>query len=216
MPGCLLTLEMTESVLLDKGDETLATLQALRALGIRLAIDDFGTGYSSLSYLHSFPVDILKIDRSFVERLSTGGDGGLVSTILRLGRTMNLETVAEGVEDPQELLTAATAGLHDRAGVPLLASGARRRDPSGCWRTGARVGPCPFRHRAGAARRPCRGSSVRTRRHVAPATGSPARHGTVRSGRSVEALPHRPGRNRRDPRATSRLHVRRAVSCSRP
>ncbi len=110
MPGSALTLEMTESVLLDKGDETLTTLQALRALGIKLAIDDFGTGYSSLSYLHSFPVDILKIDRSFVERLSTGGDGGLVSTILRLGRTMNLETVAEGVEDPQELLTLRRQG----------------------------------------------------------------------------------------------------------
>lgn len=110
MPGHQLTLEMTESVLLEKGDGTLATLQALRSLGIRLAIDDFGTGYSSLSYLHSFPVDILKIDRSFVERLSTGGDGGLVSTILRLGRTMNLETVAEGVEDSQELLLLRRQG----------------------------------------------------------------------------------------------------------
>jgi len=110
MPGHQLTLEMTESVLLEKGDETLATLQALRNLGIRLAIDDFGTGYSSLSYLHSFPVDILKIDRSFVERLSTGSDGGLVSTILRLGRTMNLETVAEGVEDPQEVLMLRRQG----------------------------------------------------------------------------------------------------------
>ena len=110
MPGTQLTLEMTESVLLEEGDSTLATLQALRRLGIRLAIDDFGTGYSSLSYLHNFPVDILKIDRSFVERLLTGGDGGLVGTILRLGRTMNLETVAEGVEDPQELLLLRRQG----------------------------------------------------------------------------------------------------------
>jgi EAL domain-containing protein (putative c-di-GMP-specific phosphodiesterase class I) len=110
LPAQQLTLEMTESVLLDKGEETLATLTALRALGIRLAIDDFGTGYSSLSYLHSFPVDILKIDRSFVERLSTGGDTALISTILRLGKTMKLETVAEGIEHPQELLLLRRQG----------------------------------------------------------------------------------------------------------
>jgi diguanylate cyclase (GGDEF)-like protein/PAS domain S-box-containing protein len=110
LPAQQLTLEMTESVLLEKGEETLATLTALRDLGIRLAIDDFGTGYSSLSYLHSFPVDILKIDRSFVERLSTGGDTALISTILRLGKTMKLETVAEGIEHPQELLLLRRQG----------------------------------------------------------------------------------------------------------
>ncbi len=110
MPASRLTLEMTESVLLDKGEGTLAALTALRALGIRLAIDDFGTGYSSLSYLHTFPVDILKIDKSFVERLSTGGDTGLVDTILRLGQTMQLETVAEGIEHPTELLLLRRQG----------------------------------------------------------------------------------------------------------
>jgi diguanylate cyclase (GGDEF)-like protein/PAS domain S-box-containing protein len=110
MPAKQLTLEMTESVLLDNGEGTLATLTALRAMGIRLAIDDFGTGYSSLSYLHTFPVDILKIDRSFVERLSTGGDTTLISTILRLGQTMKLETVAEGIEHPQELLLLRRQG----------------------------------------------------------------------------------------------------------
>src|SRR4051812_24723541 len=104
LPAQQLTLEMTESVLIDNRDETLTTLTALRELGVKLAIDDFGTGYSSLSYLHRFPVDVLKIDRSFVERLSTGGDTALVSTILRLGQTMRLETVAEGIERPQELL----------------------------------------------------------------------------------------------------------------
>jgi diguanylate cyclase (GGDEF)-like protein/PAS domain S-box-containing protein len=110
MPAEQLTLEMTESVLLEKGEETLATLTALRDLGIRLAIDDFGTGYSSLSYLHTFPVDILKIDRSFVERLSNGGDTALISTILRLGQTMKLETVAEGIEHAQELLLLRRQG----------------------------------------------------------------------------------------------------------
>jgi len=110
LPAQQLTLEMTESVLLDNGEGTLSTLTALRELGIRLAIDDFGTGYSSLSYLHRFPVDILKIDRSFVERLSTGGDTALISTILRLGQTMKLETVAEGIEHPQELLLLRRQG----------------------------------------------------------------------------------------------------------
>ncbi len=77
---------------------------------MRIAIDDFGTGYSSLSYLHRFPVDVLKIDRSFVERLSTGGDTALVSTILRLGQTLHLETVAEGIERPQEMLMLRRQG----------------------------------------------------------------------------------------------------------
>jgi diguanylate cyclase (GGDEF)-like protein/PAS domain S-box-containing protein len=110
LPATRLTLEMTESVLIDNRDETLASLTALRELGVRLAIDDFGTGYSSLSYLHRFPVDILKIDRSFVERLSNGGDAALVGTILRLGQTMQLETVAEGIEHAQEMLKLRRQG----------------------------------------------------------------------------------------------------------
>ena len=105
-----LTLEMTESVLIDNGEDTLLALTTLHDLGVRLAIDDFGTGYSSLSYLHRFPVDVLKIDRSFVERLSTGGDTALVNTILRLGQSLQLETVAEGIERPQEMLILRRQG----------------------------------------------------------------------------------------------------------
>jgi diguanylate cyclase (GGDEF)-like protein/PAS domain S-box-containing protein len=105
-----LTLEMTEGVLIDNADDTLRSLTLLHDLGVRLAIDDFGTGYSSLSYLHRFPVDVLKIDRSFVERLSTGGDSALVNTILRLGHTLGLETVAEGIERPQEMLILRRQG----------------------------------------------------------------------------------------------------------
>jgi diguanylate cyclase (GGDEF)-like protein len=108
-PECL-TLEMTESVLLDDSGETLSTLRAIRAMGVRLAIDDFGTGYSSLSYLHRFPVDVLKIDRSFVERLAQDGDASLVSTIVGLGRAMNLETVAEGIERLDEMLILRRQG----------------------------------------------------------------------------------------------------------
>jgi diguanylate cyclase (GGDEF)-like protein/PAS domain S-box-containing protein len=108
-PSCL-TLEMTESGLLDDSDEVHSNLLALHEIGVRLAIDDFGTGYSSLSYLHRFPVDILKIDRSFVERLSSSGEVGLIGTIIQLGRTMNLETVAEGIEHAKEMLILRREG----------------------------------------------------------------------------------------------------------
>jgi diguanylate cyclase (GGDEF)-like protein/PAS domain S-box-containing protein len=102
-PGRL-TLEMTESVLIDRNDETLALLHELRRLGVRLAIDDFGTGYSSLSYLHRFPVDVVKIDRSFVERLTGEADEtSLVGSIIRIGQGLRVTTVAEGIEDATQL-----------------------------------------------------------------------------------------------------------------
>ena len=96
-------LEITETVLLDidaMGDR----LHQLRALGVRLAIDDFGTGYSSLSYLTRLPVDIVKIDRSFVERLGgPPGDEVLVRAVVQLARSLGLRSVGEGVETPQQL-----------------------------------------------------------------------------------------------------------------
>ncbi|HEU5468027.1 MAG TPA: EAL domain-containing protein, partial [Steroidobacteraceae bacterium] len=97
-PGCLV-IELTESVLMQNSETVLATLTELKKLGVRIAIDDFGTGYSSLSYLHRFPIDILKIDRSFVERLG-GVDGGedFARAIITLGGTLDLEVVAEGIE----------------------------------------------------------------------------------------------------------------------
>ncbi|MEV6600891.1 EAL domain-containing protein [Actinoplanes sp. NPDC051346] len=104
MPVDQLCLEMTESVLLTDTDENLAQLHRLKELGVTLAMDDFGTGYSSLAYLRRFPMDTLKIDRSFVDRL--GGeheDEALVSTIVRLGRSLGMTTVAEGIEDSVQL-----------------------------------------------------------------------------------------------------------------
>ena len=97
-PGCLV-IELTESVLMHNTEAVLATLQELKKLGVRIAIDDFGTGYSSLSYLHRFPIDIMKIDRSFVERLG-GVEGGedFARAIITLGSTLDLEVVAEGIE----------------------------------------------------------------------------------------------------------------------
>jgi EAL domain-containing protein (putative c-di-GMP-specific phosphodiesterase class I) len=95
----LLTLEITESVLMQDADATVATLQALKALGVRLAIDDFGTGYSSLSYLQRFPIDVLKIDKAFVDGVARGGsDAVLARTIVTLAGMLELSTVAEGVE----------------------------------------------------------------------------------------------------------------------
>ncbi|MEV4643169.1 EAL domain-containing protein [Actinoplanes sp. NPDC049548] len=104
MPVGQLCLEMTESVLLTDTEENLAQLQRLKALGVTLAMDDFGTGYSSLAYLRRFPMDTLKIDRSFVDRL--GGDRedeALVRTIVRLGQSLGMTTVAEGIEDSEQL-----------------------------------------------------------------------------------------------------------------
>jgi diguanylate cyclase (GGDEF)-like protein len=99
-----LVLEMTESVMMDSTADNLDLLRQLKFLGIRLAVDDFGTGYSSLSYLSRFPVDLLKVDRSFVEKVATEAySDELVRTIVQLGRSLNLETVAEGIETTAQL-----------------------------------------------------------------------------------------------------------------
>ena len=111
LPPEALVLEMTESILMDDSENVLAILQQLKQLGARLAIDDFGTGYSSLSYLHRFPVDMLKIDRSFVERLShTSDNAELARTVVRLGQSMQLVVVAEGVEDHAQFLALRRMG----------------------------------------------------------------------------------------------------------
>ena len=99
LPGPALTLEMTESVLMERTDEVVELLRRMKTLGLKVAVDDFGTGYSSLSYLSRFPVDILKIDKSFVQHLGNdSGKGELVHTIVRLGESLRLDTVAEGIE----------------------------------------------------------------------------------------------------------------------
>jgi diguanylate cyclase (GGDEF)-like protein/PAS domain S-box-containing protein len=93
-----LTLEITETVMMADADLAVARLTELKALGVRLAMDDFGTGYSSLSYLSMFPVDILKMDRSFLREGATPEQSGLASAVVALGRTLALEVVAEGIE----------------------------------------------------------------------------------------------------------------------
>jgi predicted signal transduction protein with EAL and GGDEF domain len=98
-----LVIELTESTTMYNTDANLDRFHRVKALGVRLAIDDFGTGYSSLSYLHRFPIDILKIDRSFVSHLTNSDNGPeLARAVITLGETLGLETVAEGIElEPQ-------------------------------------------------------------------------------------------------------------------
>ena len=114
-----LVIELTESTIMHNTEANLARLRELKALGVRLAIDDFGTGYSSLSYLHRFPIDILKIDRSFVGRLATDGDGPeLARAVVRLGETLGLDTIAEGIES--EAQSEALVALGCLAGQGFL------------------------------------------------------------------------------------------------
>ena len=94
-----LTLEMTESMLVHDNRATLERLHALKALGVKLSIDDFGTGYSSLAYLERFPVDSLKMDRSFIASLDAGDSKSpLAEAVIGLGRILQLKVVAEGIE----------------------------------------------------------------------------------------------------------------------
>ncbi len=103
LPPAALTLEVSESVLMQQSDLTTQTLRALRGLGVRVAVDDFGTGYSSLGSLQRFSVDALKIDRTFVDQVGMPGhDPVLARAIVALGATLGIETVAEGVERPEQ------------------------------------------------------------------------------------------------------------------
>jgi EAL domain-containing protein (putative c-di-GMP-specific phosphodiesterase class I) len=134
----LLTLEITETTLMRSSELSAVRLAALKALGVKLAIDDFGTGYCSLAYLRQFPVDAIKIDRSFVASMEDSVEGAsLVRTIVQLGRDLGLETVAEGIETSSQLhrlqVEECVAGQGyllgrplDVAAVTLLVSG----DPS--------------------------------------------------------------------------------------
>jgi EAL domain-containing protein (putative c-di-GMP-specific phosphodiesterase class I) len=108
-----LALEITEGVMLQDLDKSLAWLQAVHALGLRIHLDDFGTGYSSLSYLKRFPIDTLKIDQSFVKDMQgTGNERTLVGAILAMASSLGLEVVAEGVELPSHRQALRAMGCH--------------------------------------------------------------------------------------------------------
>jgi diguanylate cyclase (GGDEF)-like protein len=102
-PACL-TIEITETTLMRNIEDTARRLSAIKALGVRIAIDDFGTGYSSLAHLQKFPVDALKIDRSFISGMRENKEGEtLIHTLVQLGKALSIETLAEGIEQPHEL-----------------------------------------------------------------------------------------------------------------
>ena len=157
----LLTIEITEGLLLANSEEVLAKLERIRSLGVSLSVDDFGTGYSSLSYLKAFPIDVLKIDRSFIaEVLGNSGDATLVEAIISLGHSLRMEVVAEGVEGSDQLAFLAERGCDvaqgyyfspplraprfrefvvERAGHPPLAGGSLFAAHHGTAPSGIRV-----------------------------------------------------------------------------
>jgi len=115
LPAEHLQLEITESAILDHPEAAANTLRRLKQLGVRLSIDDFGTGYSSLSYLQRFPIDALKIDRSFVQHLGVdraidGDDARIVRAIVMIGRNLGKQVIAEGVETADQLALLRDVG----------------------------------------------------------------------------------------------------------
>ncbi|MDQ1489375.1 MAG: hypothetical protein QOJ23_1889 [Actinomycetota bacterium] len=117
LPPSALVLEITESVLMRDAEYAINVLRALKDLGVRLSVDDFGTGYSSLSYLKKFPVDVLKIDRSFVDGLGTDGeDSAIVRAIINLAESLGLETVGEGTETVTQVEALQELGCNKAQG----------------------------------------------------------------------------------------------------
>jgi EAL domain-containing protein (putative c-di-GMP-specific phosphodiesterase class I) len=106
-----LCLEITESAVMESGSATTAQLRALKSLGIRLAIDDFGTGFSSLAHLRRFPVDVLKIDGTFVAGLGhEPQDASIAAAVISLAHALGLDTVAEGIETEEQLTILRSLG----------------------------------------------------------------------------------------------------------
>ncbi|MGS0754867.1 putative bifunctional diguanylate cyclase/phosphodiesterase [Roseateles sp. GG27B] len=131
IPASSVRLEITESVTMGQVEQTIRVLDQLKALGVLLSIDDFGTGYSSLSYLHRFPVDILKIDRSFVSQMDAGSDGlQIVRTILSLADNLGMAVVAEGAETQAQVTQLKLLGCDYCQGYffsrPVAAAAAKR------------------------------------------------------------------------------------------
>lgn len=108
-----LTLELTESVVMEDDQSVVRQMNLLKECGVRIAMDDFGTGYSSLSYVHKLPIDVLKIDRSFIERIAEPeGTRPIVEAVIAMGRHLGLSIVAEGVETPEQHHILQQAGCH--------------------------------------------------------------------------------------------------------
>ena len=136
-----LMLEITEGLMMDDANATLSRLRDLKTLGILLAVDDFGTGYSSLSYLRQFPIDILKIDKSFIDGLGNGKDEAqIANAIVSLGAALSLTTIAEGIEDATQLRRLQALGCERGQGYyfahPLSAQAVAERLEAGAFAAG--------------------------------------------------------------------------------
>jgi diguanylate cyclase (GGDEF)-like protein/PAS domain S-box-containing protein len=119
-PGELLELEITESTAMTEPEATVETLSALRTLGVKIAIDDFGTGHSSLSYLQKFPLDRLKIDRSFTcDMMNNASNAGIVSAIIAMAHQLNFKVIAEGVEDDRQIAFLRAHGCEQIQGYRI-------------------------------------------------------------------------------------------------
>jgi EAL domain-containing protein (putative c-di-GMP-specific phosphodiesterase class I) len=117
LPPHLLTLELTESVLVASGERAEQQLLTLKESGVKLALDDFGTGYASLAYLQRLPVDVVKIDRSFTAKIDTGADDlALLEGIVGLGKALGLQLVAEGIERDAQQGIVQGLGCHGAQG----------------------------------------------------------------------------------------------------
>jgi diguanylate cyclase (GGDEF)-like protein len=132
-----LKLELTESAVMENAERVISMLRELKKLGVQLSIDDFGTGYSSLSYLHRFPIDTLKVDRSFVSEMETGSENGeIVRTIVALAKTLRMNVVAEGIESIHQIHQLQILGCEYGQGflfsrpVPLAEAEKLLRDQS--------------------------------------------------------------------------------------
>ena len=126
-PSCL-ELEVTETSVMQNADAAIRTLHELKAMGVRLSIDDFGTGYSSLSYLKRFPIDVLKIDQSFVRDITSDeNDEAITSAIIAMGHSLRLTLIAEGVETEEQLAFLRVRECHKVQGYlfgrPMPAAG---------------------------------------------------------------------------------------------
>lgn len=111
IPAEQLEIEITESIMIDSVDKALCCIDELKSMGIQIAIDDFGTGYSLLSYLNRFPANLLKIDKSFIDKMNTGDSSRqYVAAIISIGHVMGFEVISEGVEEPEQLETLKEIG----------------------------------------------------------------------------------------------------------
>ena len=169
-----LTLELTESVMMQDMEVSLLRLEALRGLGVKLAIDDFGTGYSSLNYVRELPVDILKIDRSFLADTNPQVEQ-MTASIVELARIFNLKAVAEGVENPDQLAAPAGHALRVRPGLPLRPAARGRGD--------TRAGDRRPRRPCGQSRARRSGEAGRGERRAVAGVRSPSLSGATRGRR---------------------------------